>query len=205
MTIHPSKFTLEFNSHPIRIDIQDGVPWFSLTDISAAVGDGPRTLEVVLEPEFPVHATRICNETDDGGMVSEGVLLSPVGVWYFAHLLNAKGLQKLAAWAKREAVRLCPDPRAGDLAMFLTYADKWNGSIEMPPYPWKYSGRRSEWYALQDALPQALDAHHRQRRNAQAQKHLAALEQLEVTRTLTPSEHANRQFCQSRLSRQIAA
>lgn len=136
---------LDFKGHPISYIMLDGVPWFSRDDLTTAMGWNEYAHSVLSRYDFPSHAKRDVEELTDEGRQST-TYLSPVGVWVYGHLNDPARTQTLAAWAKREAMRLCPDPHPGDPAMFLTL--RVDG--ELPPRPFKFSGWRSAWYDLRD-------------------------------------------------------
>lgn len=151
MSDHPDEQTLTFKDHPIRIVMQDGVPWFSLNDICLAMNRNHYAAEQAYGRNFPEHARRTCSEETEEGELQDATLLSPVGVWLFTHLIDAAKFQQLAAWARKEAKRLCPNPRENDPSMFLTLTPDG----ELPPYPMKYSGRKAEWLALRGSAEYA--------------------------------------------------
>lgn len=144
--------SLAFKGRTLRAIPVNGVPWFGLPDLADALGISEEEADkLVQSPDFPTHARLVCYEspepdpeiTSEPGQVT---IVSPVGVWWLTALMDdggGKG-QALAAWAKREGARLCPSPAKGDPAVFLTLARPG----VRPPYPWKYSGRRSEWIDL---------------------------------------------------------
>jgi len=152
MTDHPDDLTLLFNKkHSVRIVMQDGVPWYSLNDLCLAMNRNHYAAEMAYGRNFPEHARRICLEEDDNGEMQDATLLSPVGVFFLTDLIAPAKGQDLAAWARREAQRLCPNPIENDPAMFLTLQPDG----ELPPYPMKYSGRRAEWLALKGSAEYA--------------------------------------------------
>lgn len=139
--------TLAFRTLPIRIVQLSEVPWFALPDVCDALGWRSEVLEKHVRDAMPEIAWKTCMELEDPeipGSPEEVVILSPVGVWYLTHLAEPGRGQALASWAKREAARLCPMPAPGDPSVFLTLL----GGTELPPYPMKYSGRKSEWTDL---------------------------------------------------------
>jgi hypothetical protein len=137
---------LSFKHHTIRAVMLDGVPWFLLDDLVAPLGFSESFVtRAANHADFPAHANREgLEEADDGWQTV--TLISPVGVWLLTTQLDPGRGQGLAAWARREAARLCPNPQPKDPAMFLTLDDEWN----LPPRPLRYSGRRSEWEDLRD-------------------------------------------------------
>lgn len=140
--------TLQWKGRSIRvIQTTDGTPWFALPDLCDALGyEGPPA-DVVYGTSFPAWARCLVTEDprDDGeGAPQDVVVLSPVGVWWWTHLTNAGRGQGWAAWAKREALRLNPTASTRNRQVFLTLLQ----GGELPPYPYKYSGRRSEWIDL---------------------------------------------------------
>ncbi|MCW2349804.1 hypothetical protein [Sphingobium sp. B12D2B] len=134
---------LTFNNCPIRVIMFDGVPWFVVPDLCAAMGVYPKFAAKVNNPAFPPSAKRTCSEVTEEGL-QDIVLVSPVGAWWLTALVDPARGQGLAAWTRREAQRLCPEPRPGDPAMFLTVGA--DGSL--PPRPFRYSGRKAEWEDL---------------------------------------------------------
>lgn len=150
--IYDEGTTLAYKGRSIRVLPVDGVPWFGLPDLADSLGLSLEEADkLVHSPDFPAHARLGCLEspepdpeiTTDPGPVT---ILSPVGVWWLTALMDDGGGsgQGLAAWSKREAARMCPAPTPGNPAVFLTLAR--DGML--PPYPWKYSGRRAEWIDL---------------------------------------------------------
>lgn len=140
--------TLQFKDHPVRIVMIDGVPYFSLEDICEAAGWSLSVCDRLHSKlySFPDHTKRPCyEETEDG--LRDTTVLSPVGVWRFTVSVDSYRGAGVAAWAKRESFRLCPNPRPKDPAMFLTLGK----GGELPIKPTKYSGRRSEWFDLRDS------------------------------------------------------
>ena len=141
---------LVFQGHPIAYIMLDGVPYFSLSDLCAAMGWTDQAAVVVNRPDFPDHAKEIVEEqTADGWQPS--LVLSPVGVFLWGHSQDPGRTQGLVAWTRREAARLCPNPRPDDPAMVLTLMS--NG--DLPPRPYKFSGYLSAWRDLKDT-----GAHH---------------------------------------------
>lgn len=142
--------SLTFQGRTIRAIPVNGVPWFGLPDLADALGISQVAADrVVHSAIFPSHGRLVCYESPepDPEITSEPgpvTVLSPVCVWWLTHLTDGGRGQSLASWAKREAARLCPKPLPGDPAVFLTLAREG----VLPPYPWKYSGRRSEWIDL---------------------------------------------------------
>lgn len=136
--------------HPIHSVQFDEVPFFSLADISMALGWNYRADLYAKADDFPDHGRRIVRPIDRPESPG-AIYLSPVGVWRLTALLDPYGGQALAAWAKRETTRLIPEPRTGDPAVFLTLDEDG----DLPPAPTKYSGRRAEWLALKEARLQA--------------------------------------------------
>jgi len=146
MGTHPSSDTLNYKDHEIRIAMFDGVPFFVLDDLSDAMGWGSFDSRRVHSEDFPSHAKRVCQEETEDGF-KDMLALSPVGVWLFTTEVDPYKGAGLAAWAKREAIRLCPNPAAKDPAMFLTMSE----TGQLPPSPTKFSGRRSEWLDLKNS------------------------------------------------------
>lgn len=144
---------LKHKRHTIRAITFHGVPHFALPDICDALDLTPAVMDVVNSPDFPPFGKIVCNEEDDpeiAGAPGEVWMLSPVGVYYFTSLTDPQAGQSVAAWAKRECGRLCPDPVPDDPAVFLTIWER-DGYEQFPPYPWKFSGRRSEYQYLKDS------------------------------------------------------
>lgn len=131
---------LKFKNHSIRVVMLDGVPHFLLADVCAANGYRPEVAKVVDHPDFPAHAKRVAWEVTEEGH-QDITVITPVGAWLFTVLTDAGRGQSFAAWARREAKLLCPNPADKDPAMCLTLGE--DGSL--PPCPMRYSGRRSEW------------------------------------------------------------
>ncbi|WP_294390190.1 hypothetical protein [uncultured Sphingomonas sp.] len=145
LAIGENPFALEYKGHPISYTMLDGVPWFYLNDLLPAMNLNEHAIADVQGPSFPAHAKQTVEKvTEDGSETS--IILSPVGVWFFGQLRYADRQQGISAWARREAKRLCPTPRPGDPAMFLTL----NADKTLPPRPWRYSGWLSEWRDLKD-------------------------------------------------------
>lgn len=136
--------TLDFKGTPIRVHMHEGVPHFALADLCEALGRDHHAAARVANPRFPAHAKLTCLEETGDGAFQDITMLTPVGVYFLTDLIDPVGGQKLAAWSRREAKRLCPDPRDNDPAMFLTLMP----DRTLPPRPGKYSGRLSEWLNL---------------------------------------------------------
>lgn len=152
--LYGDSLILDFKGHPIRVLLVRKVPWFELSDVCDALRPHEDVDRLVYDPDFPAFAKIPAQEDRDPNVHGEPqdvTLLSPVGVWYLTTLMDAPGKgQAIAAWAKRQAAQLCPDPAPGDPAVFLTILDV-EGRKELPPYPWKFTGRRSEFLALKDS------------------------------------------------------
>lgn len=142
----PAETLLFQNKHSVRIVMLDGVPWFSLSDIGTAMNRNHHSTDLANGPNFPDCAKRTLRE-QTAGRLQDTTFLSPVGVWLFTELVDAGAGQAVAAWARREAQRLCPSPVEGDPAIFLTLMPDG----KLPPKPLKYSGRRTEWLDLRDS------------------------------------------------------
>lgn len=143
---------LEFKETPIRALKADGTLWFAARDIVAALGGTYAELDVAATSQDIPDCCRSAGLevpcADVPGEPDSAVpLLSPVGVWLWTHATNAPRGQGLAAWAKREAARLVPEAAKDDPRTYLTLG----ADGELPPYPMKYSGRKSEWIALKDS------------------------------------------------------
>jgi hypothetical protein len=102
--------TLLFKEYPIRIVMVDSVPWFSLEDVTEALGYTHLSTKRAFHETFPEHARMDCLEETEEGQITTTVL-SPVGVWHFTAILDAYRGQGLANWARKEALRLHPNPR----------------------------------------------------------------------------------------------
>ena len=137
---------LTFQKHSIRYLMLDGVPWFPAEDICAAAGLYPNDAKVPERSNFPDYAKRICSEETDDGL-QDAILLSPVGVWLLTTRTDPYKGQSIAAWAKKEALRLCANPQVNDPALYLTL----NADGDVPPAPKRFSGRYSEWLDLKDS------------------------------------------------------
>lgn len=150
--IYGGSGTLDFKGHPVRYLQVYGSPWFALSDLQEAAGFDPEALEVVNRSDFPRFAKCIATEAFDPevpGEPGDVTMLSPVGVWYWSHLYDPGSGQAIAAWAKREAEAMHPTPVLFDPHRFLRVLEV-NGKPELPPYPLKHSGRKSEWCALRE-------------------------------------------------------
>lgn len=135
--------TLWFQQHPVRyVQRDDGVPYFALPDLCAAMGREGCSSRVLAT--IPDHAKFFgCAEETDHG--SEPVtMLTPVGVWWLTHNLDAYRGQGLAAATRRKARELCPNARPSDPALFLTL----DADGKLPPRPTRYTGRLGEWQDL---------------------------------------------------------
>lgn len=143
---------LNFNGHPIGGVLIAGIPWFLLSDLPPAIGLIPETAAAVDSASFPSYLKATGEAAPDPGEGPEArqpvTLVSPLGVYIWTEMVSPARGEKLAAWAKRTALQLCPDVSPDNKAMFL-HLDERN---ELPPfYPRKYSGRRAEYYALRDS------------------------------------------------------
>lgn len=139
--------TLRYHGRPIRYIPIHGVPWFALPDLVEALGYRRAAAEVVNAPRFPAHLRHTCTEdpNDTGpGKPKDVTVLCPTGLWWWTALTEPGAGQHLAAWSRREAMRLCPDASPTNRYMHLTIGP--DGSL--PPYPTKWSGRHREWTDL---------------------------------------------------------
>lgn len=132
--------SLQFRTFIIRIAMLDGLPWFYLSDLCAALRRTPEVAKVVDDLCFPQFARRSHLDPSEG----EITVLSPIGAWYLTELVDRMGGQALAAWTRREQKRLCPEPAPNDPNVFLTMLPDHC----LPPRPAKYSGRLNEWQEL---------------------------------------------------------
>ena len=137
---------INYKTTPVRILMLDGSPWFASEDIADALGLHHWAIDRQI-PKLPAHAVRECQEDTEEGL-TDAKLLSPIGVWLITHLIDPRRGAGVAAWARRTAADLVPNPTPKDPRLFLTPAA--NGAI--PPRPDKYSGRLSEWRDLKDEL-----------------------------------------------------
>lgn len=133
---------LSLKGKPVRIATIDGIPHFSLTDICSAVGWSTYTGREMRNPQcFNGGAIKI--DQPDG---TTDHYLSTVAVWHLTHLVCPSEGQGIAAWTKRETLARCPDVPANDPRVYLQLTEEF----QLPAWkPYKYSGRRAEWYALQ--------------------------------------------------------
>ena len=156
MTSKPSTDGLTFTracyGQPVRIFMWEGVPWFEAEAFCTAMG-------------FPSAALDVFNEDATDNDIAlypfddEPVFaLSPIGAWKLVEANDPYRSAKFAAWAKREAAQLAPDAPLNDPRMFLTL----QADGMLPEMPGKYSGRRSEWYALKES-PEHQEAKQRAR------------------------------------------
>lgn len=157
--------TLEFKGRPVRALMVEGVPWFALGDMVAALGWHEDTIKEANDRAFPPWAKVIAGE-GDGQAEIEGstdlVLLSPIGVHFWTSFVDEWKGQSITAWAKRESRRLCPKPAAGDRNMFLTIVDRADGTKALPPYGHRYSGWKSDYEDLRWSNEwMAAEAHNR--------------------------------------------
>lgn len=142
--------TLNFKHKSIRVLPVNGVPWFALPDLADALGLTLQEADkVVNSPDFPAYGRLVADESSepDPQITTEPgpvTLLSPVAVWWITALTEPFSGQGVAAWARREAASMCPAPALGDPSLFLRVLP---GPM-LPPYPAKYSGRKSEWIDL---------------------------------------------------------
>ena len=137
---------INYKATPVRILMLDGSPWFASQDIADALGLHQWAVDQQIS-RLPTHAVMECQEDTEEGL-TDAKLLSPIGVWLITHLIDPRRGAGVAAWAKRTAADLVPNPTPKDPRLFLTPAA--NGAI--PPRPDKYSGRLSEWRDLKDEL-----------------------------------------------------
>jgi len=132
--------TLQFRTFAIRIAMLDGVPWFYLADLCAALRRTSEAAKTVDDLRFPQFARR----SHQDPTVGEVTVISPIGAWFLTELIDRMGGQTLAAWTRREQQRLCPEPSPNDPNVFLTMLSDHC----LPPRPARYSGRLNEWQEL---------------------------------------------------------
>jgi hypothetical protein len=141
----PTPSHLLFGDKPIAIiTFEDGgVPYFSLLDLQDALGWPASAADLVNTPTFPAYGKRTALEDGPKG-TTDSIVLSPTGVLHWTNLFDAGKGQKITAWTKREARRLCPNALPNDPAMYLQVT----GPGQLPPPPLKFSGWRGEWNEL---------------------------------------------------------
>jgi len=132
--------TLHFRTYAIRTVSLDGVLWFYLPDVCAALRRSPEVAKVVDDLRFPQFARRPHQDATEG----EVVCVSPIGVWYLTELIDRMGGQAFAAWTRRQQRDLFPEPAPNDPNVFLTMLP----DNCLPPRPARYSGRLNEWQTL---------------------------------------------------------
>jgi len=138
---------LYFKGRPVRSVALDGVPWFALEDICAAVDADLREMQAVHRTGFPEGAKTVAAELPSDGDTrappDRTLLLSPIGVFYWTNLTAPWERAGIAAWAKREALKAFPDAPPDNPHVFLTITPEG-----LPDCPGKYSGRRAEYEDL---------------------------------------------------------
>lgn len=132
--------TLPFRTFAVRTAMLEGLPWFYLDDLCAALRRTPEAGKIVNDARFPQFARRSHRDPEAG----EVTVISPIGTFYLTELIDRLGGQALAAWTRRQQQRLCPEPVPGDPNAFLTMLP----DNCLPPRPGKYSGRLAEWDEL---------------------------------------------------------
>jgi hypothetical protein len=143
------------DKHPVRTVIADGALWFDVRDLAQAMGFTWTTVDLAASSRsIPDCCRTIGTEMPDEGEApgdasGQDVLLSSLGVFYWTHVTDPARGQALAAWAKKEAERLVPEASKDDPRAYLQLEP--DGT--MPAFcPYKFSGRKSEWYALNDKM-----------------------------------------------------
>jgi hypothetical protein len=143
---------LDYKGNTIRALMVNSVPWYSLSDILVACNLKDCAAERVHKASFPPFGKMLAGEADDPAIPGEGsdtVLLSPVGVFYWASEVDACRLSGVTAWARRTARGLCPKQAPRDPAMFLTLTKDADGWTYIPPgTPPRYSGWMAEYEDL---------------------------------------------------------
>jgi len=137
---------LVYKTHKIHmVTFADSpTPWFVADDIAAAIGLRPQVAaNCIVSPQFPAHACRMCPRVskDDS---PERAVLSPVGVYWLGAMTDEYRGQGIAAFARREGLRLNPDAPRSDPLMYLTL----NEDGTLPPRPLKFHGRKDEFFDL---------------------------------------------------------
>lgn len=131
----PTVLQLEYRNQPVRAVLVEGCVWFDAADICTiqkltpfAVQDfNTGALDTdIARFEFDEHPTAV---------------LSPIGVWKLSHQRGRPADDQVAAWAKRESLRLIPEQSENDARLRLTL----NADGTLPVTPNKYSGRRAEF------------------------------------------------------------
>ena len=142
MTDKPSidglTFTRDCYGQPVRIFMWEDCPWFEASALCAAIGIDPANIDLfdrtALDTDialFPFDAEPV-------------PVFSPIGHFKFVQSHGTERDAKFAAWSRREAAELVPNPAADDPRFRLTLGQ--DGS--RPAYPSRYTGRLGEWKAL---------------------------------------------------------
>jgi hypothetical protein len=134
-------FTLSYRDQPdrtVRAVFTEGIPWFDAADICdllklpiEAIG---RFDESALDTDLATFAF------DD----RPTAVLSPIGVYKLSMDAPLPQGPQVSAWAKRVSCEIVLDPAQDDARMHLTL----NPDGTLPRFPHKFSGRRSDFYAL---------------------------------------------------------
>lgn len=142
MTTEPSTdgltFTHDCYGTPVRIFMWEGCPWFEASALCVAMGLDPA---VIATFNAKADDTDIALYPFDDEPVPA---LSPIGHWKFVERHGGPRDAKYAAWSRREATKLIPEPHAEDARQRLTL----NPDGSRPEYPNRYSGRLGEWKEL---------------------------------------------------------
>jgi hypothetical protein len=131
-------FTLDCFSKPVRVYMSEGCPWFEASALCAAMGIDPAEID---------RFNRDALDTDIAEFAFDAepvFVLSPIGHFKFVEDHLPEQYAKYAAWSRREAAKLVPDPAADDAHLCLTLRS--DGS--RPQRPSRFTGRVPEWKEL---------------------------------------------------------
>lgn len=134
----PLSSPLDCYGTPVRVLMRDGCPWFEALPLCAAMAvDWPAFVRFA--------ATALDTDIRQVPFDTEPLpALSPIGHYEFVSSLHAPELAKFAAWSRRKAAELVPNPNPDDRRLCLTL----NPDGTRPDEPNRYTGRHYEWKEL---------------------------------------------------------
>jgi len=142
MTPKPSidglAFTLDCFGSPVRVYMFEGSPWFEASALCTAMGIDPAELD---------RFNQDASDTDIAEFAFDAepvFVLSPIGHFNFVETCLPETCARFAAWSRREAAKLVPNPAADDARFHLTLRP--DGS--RPDRPSRFTGRVPEWKEL---------------------------------------------------------
>jgi len=134
-------FTLCYRDNPdrtVRVVFIEGAPWFEAAGICGLLQISTHSISEFDETALDTDLLSFVFDNDPTAV------LSPIGVYKLSRGAPLPHGPQVSAWAKRVSDELVPEPAKDDARLKLTF----NPDGSLPPFPHRFSGRRSDFYEL---------------------------------------------------------